>query len=235
MNALTLRDLHVFTEGLLRAELAGKRFVYRTAASFVQVRCGLEPRSLLLREDFDLSAGGGGLIIVGSFVRNTTQQVRALLAQTGIRSVEVRIEALLDRSRRDREICRVADLVNRRLSANEDSIVLTDRRLVTSPAAERNREIAGAISSGLVEIARSISVRPRFLLVKGGRTASDLAKDGLGVRRAKILGQIVPGVPVWELGPESRHPGLNYIVFPGNTGQERSLIEIHSMLCPDSA
>jgi uncharacterized protein YgbK (DUF1537 family) len=33
-----------------------------------------------------------------------------------------------------------------------------------------------------------------------------------------VLGQVLPGVPVWQLGAEARFPGLNYVVFPGNVG-----------------
>ena len=41
-----------------------------------------------------------------------------------------------------------------------------------------------------------------------------------------LRGQILPGVPVWQLGPESRHPGLTYIVFPGNVGGPEALVEV---------
>ncbi|MBM4092476.1 MAG: hypothetical protein FJ276_24095, partial [Planctomycetes bacterium] len=30
-------------------------------------------------------------------------------------------------------------------------------------------------------------------------------------------------VPVWELGPETRFPGLPYVVFPGNVGGPEAL------------
>jgi hypothetical protein len=33
-------------------------------------------------------------------------------------------------------------------------------------------------------------------------------------------------VPLWQLGPESRYPGLPYVVFPGNVGGPESLVEI---------
>lgn len=29
------------------------------------------------------------------------------------------------------------------------------------------------------------------------------------------MGQALAGVPLWQLGPESRFPGVPYIVFPG--------------------
>ena len=74
-------------------------------------------------------------------------------------------------------------------------------------------------------IVRSLATRPRYLLAKGGITSSDLATKGLGVRRALVLGQILPGVPVWRLGAESRYPGMVYVVFPGNVGGPGALAE----------
>jgi hypothetical protein len=51
-----------------------------------------------------------------------------------------------------------------------------------------------------------------------------------GVRRAQVLGQIVPGVPVWRLGPESKYPGLPYVVFPGNAGGPDALASVIRVL-----
>jgi uncharacterized protein YgbK (DUF1537 family) len=78
----------------------------------------------------------------------------------------------------------------------------------------------------LVSTLRRLSARPRYLIGKGGITSSDLATAALGVRRARVLGQIAPGVPVWRLGPESRYPGLPYVVFPGNVGGPDALAAV---------
>ena len=40
------------------------------------------------------------------------------------------------------------------------------------------------------------------------------------------LGQILPGIPVWRLGAESRFSGMGYVVFPGNVGSEMALVEV---------
>jgi uncharacterized protein YgbK (DUF1537 family) len=82
------------------------------------------------------------------------------------------------------------------------------------------------VSKALIEVLRRLSVRPAYLIGKGGITSSDLATDALGVRRAHVLGQIVPGVPVWRLGPETKYPGLRYVVFPGNVGGPGALAEV---------
>ena len=86
-------------------------------------------------------------------------------------------------------------------------------------------DIGAKVSDALVEIVRQLEVRPRYLIAKGGITSSDLATRGLGVKRAMVLGQILPGVPVWELGAETKFPGLPYVVFPGNVGGPDALAE----------
>jgi uncharacterized protein YgbK (DUF1537 family) len=50
------------------------------------------------------------------------------------------------------------------------------------------------------------------------------------VRRALVLGQVRPGIPVWRLGSEARFPGLGYVVFPGNVGRPETLSEVVALL-----
>jgi len=226
VNAAGTRDLEVFTLGLLTAEVGGRRFLCRTAASFVQVRAGLASHPLLTRDDLALPAlGGGSLIVVGSHVPRTTTQVNRLLAEPGIASIEISAEALLD-NRREDEILRAADRADEGLRLGRDVVVYTSRELVTGESAESSLSIGRRISNGLVAVVRAIQTRPRYLLAKGGITASDIATEALGVKRALVLGQILPGVPVWRLGPESRRPDMVYIVFPGNVGGPEALTEI---------
>ena len=113
--------------------------------------------------------------------------------------------------------------VNEHLTAGRDTVLFTSRPLVTGADAAENLGIGQRVSSALVEIVMRLEVRPRYLIAKGGITSSDLATKGLGVKRARVLGQILPGVPVWELGPETKFPGLPYVVFPGNVGGPESL------------
>ena len=106
VNAADLRDLEVLVDALLDAEATGKQFVYRTAASFVQIRVGLPTRPLLTAADLKLPPQGGGLFVVGSYVPKTTGQVTELLALPGVTPVEIAVPALLDPARRDAEIAR---------------------------------------------------------------------------------------------------------------------------------
>ena len=44
------------------------------------------------------------------------------------------------------------------------------------------------------------------------------------------MGQIRPGIPVWLTGPESKFPGMPYVIFPGNVGMENTLLEVVEVL-----
>jgi uncharacterized protein YgbK (DUF1537 family) len=238
INAASERDLAVAALGTLQAEARGKRFLYRTAASIVPLRAGIHPRPLLVRADLDLPASGpstssggtGGLIVIGSYVSKTSGQLEALLEQPGLAGVEIDVAKLLFGDDGEREIARVAAVAELRLRENQDVVLFTSRQLVTGAGAEHSLAIGRRVSNGLVSIVRSITTRPRYLLAKGGITSSDTATRGLNVERALVLGQILPGVPVWRLGPESRYPGMVYIVFPGNVGGPGALAEVVAAL-----
>jgi uncharacterized protein YgbK (DUF1537 family) len=96
-------------------------------------------------------------------------------------------------------------------------VIYTSRELVAA-SGDESLLVGQAISQALVDIVRSIDIRPQLLVAKGGITSSDIATRACQVERATVLGQALPGVPVWRCGPESRQPGLSLVVFPGNVG-----------------
>jgi uncharacterized protein YgbK (DUF1537 family) len=232
INAASRRDLDVFTHGLLLAEARGKRFLYRTAASFVQARAGIASRPLLTRSDMITADAGGGLVVVGSHVPRTTSQLEHLLRLPEVTPVEIDVGTLLVDSARAAAITRLAHEVEAGLKRDRDVVLFTSRQLVTGADAASSLSIGQRVSEGLVAIVQALTTRPRYILAKGGITSSDVATRGLGVRRALVLGQILPGVPVWQLGPETRYPGLSYVVFPGNVGGPEALGQIITALRP---
>lgn len=230
VNAASERDLAVAVQGLLAAERQGRRFLYRTAASFVPLRAGLSPRPLLTPAELALPRSGGGLVVVGSHVPTTSAQLAALLALPGVTGIEVSVERLISARERDGEVRSAAARAAAALRRGEDAVLYTSRRLVATPDGGAALDIGRRVSHGLVAIVRAIATRPRYLLAKGGITSSDVATAALGITRALVLGQIAPGVPVWQAGPESRYPGLAYVVFPGNVGETRTLAEVVAAL-----
>jgi uncharacterized protein YgbK (DUF1537 family) len=227
VNAASDTDVEVFVLGLLLAEAQGASFLCRTAASFVRVRAGLPAKPLLKPEELGLSGDAGGLIVAGSHVSTTTAQLEVLSERTGVVRLEVEVSKLLSDSDREGEIRRVAQHAERELERGEDVLIFTSRRLLTTGGPGwANQQISQSVSRALVEVVSRLGVRPRYVLCKGGITAHDVAKYALGAERARVLGQLAPGVPVWRLGPGSRFPGLIYIVFPGNVGEPRTLADV---------
>jgi uncharacterized protein YgbK (DUF1537 family) len=232
VNAAGYRDVEVFVKGLLDAEAQGRRFLYRSAASFVRVRAGISPRPLLSSSDLDMPAQGGGLTLVGSHVPKTTRQLQKLLALPQMTGVEMDVEGILDGDRRDNEIDRICRSAEKLLQGDRDVVIYTSRRLVTAGHAESDLYIGNRVSEALITTLQRITSNLRYLIAKGGITASDVATKGLNVKRALVLGQILPGVPVWRLGSESRYAGIPYIVFPGNVGGDDALAETVRALRP---
>ena len=238
VNALDYPDLWIVALGLLQAEAAGRRFLYRTGASFVRARAGVAARPLLSRDDVfgsNAPANARGLVVVGSHVRRTTKQLIRLQELPIVVAIEVRVPALLGGDgERENEIARVCRETETALASGRTPVIYTSRQIARPPGTDE-LTVARAVSAALVTIVHLIETRPNFVVGKGGITSSDIGTRGLGAERAIVLGQIRPGVPVWRLGEESRFPGMPYVVFPGNVGGPETLAEIVAELTMGAA
>lgn len=225
-NAACIRDVEVLALASLLAEARGQRILFRCAAQVVAARLGLAPRALLDSSTLASAEGGsGGLIVVGSYVPKTTEQLARLRAIHRLRAIEIDVAAFLTRSRAAAVVEHASRDTNAALAAGDDVVVFTSRALVAGDSVEASLDLGETISGALIAIIQGLTMRPRFLIAKGGITSSDVATRGLSVRRAVVLGQLLPGVPVWQLGAEARFPGLNYVVFPGNVGDANALAD----------
>ncbi|HET7269823.1 MAG TPA: four-carbon acid sugar kinase family protein [Rubrobacter sp.] len=232
VNAASYADLEVFVLGLLDAEDRGKRFLYRTGPSFVRVRGGISEKGPLGAQELygRRPRQGHGLVLVGSHVEMTTRQLEQALALDGVRSVELSVPRLLDAEERDAELDRVVSAVNRELIEAE-VVVYTSREVVRGGAT--GFEVGVSVSEALVEVMRRVDrdLPLAFVVAKGGITSSDVGTRGLGVRRAEVAGQMLPGIiSVWILPEDSAFPGLPYVIFAGNVGEEDSLARVIEIL-----
>jgi uncharacterized protein YgbK (DUF1537 family) len=225
VNAIDYRDLEVFVSGVLLAERQGKQFLFRTAASFVKAAAGIADRPLLTRGE--LLEGGrlrtGGLVVCGSHVPLSTSQLDALRLIKNVEMVEFPVSCVRDEGARQQVVDQKSSSLNQLLARGSDAVLYTSREVLAGKDSDATLLLAAKVSASLIEIVRQIAIQPRFIIGKGGITSSDLATDGLNIRAARVLGQAYPGVPVWKLGPGSRWPGMNYIIFPGNVGESDTL------------
>jgi uncharacterized protein YgbK (DUF1537 family) len=234
VNAISPADLEVFVLGLLDVEEGGKRFIYRTGPSFVRVRGGIPEKGPLDREELYRRRPhrGHGLVLVGSHVALTTRQLAEALKLDGVLGVELSVPRLLESGEREGELRRVAAEVNAGLAASEVA-VYTSREVVGGGRGRTGFEVGKAVSDALVEVMQRVdrNLPLAFVVAKGGITSSDVGTRGLGVRRAEVAGQMLPGIiSVWVLPEESVFPGLPYVIFPGNVGGPDSLGRVIEIL-----
>jgi len=228
VNAACYEDLEVLVFGILSEEKKGKKFAYRCAASFVKARGGFEDKPLLTERDIAIGKGPG-LVVVGSYVEKTSRQLIQLLTSGLAYGIEIRVQELQEKERRNIEIEAVAQSVNNHLSAGITTALYTSRTV--HRAANHNfLEIGKNVMLSLCEVMQQIRHQPNYLVAKGGITSIELARTALNVKEAFVLGQIIKGTPVWRLGREARWPDIPYVVFPGNVGDDNALCRVIEIL-----
>lgn len=220
VNAAAPSDLERVVAAILQAEREGKRFLFRTGAQFVSTRIGLTEVPTWTPPPEQKS---GGLVIVGSHVPKSTAQLECLLRAGRLPAFELDVPRFL--RGQSNGVGPLIDSVGECLRAGKSTVVYTSRTLVLGESESSNLAVSRQVSAALVELLRGMEVAPAYVIAKGGITASDLATHGLGVRRAMVKGALLPGVPVWETGVETRFPGLPYVVFPGNVGSDEALLQ----------
>ena len=233
VNAVDYADVKVFCIAMFRAMRKGKVFMFRTAAGIVKVMGGVTDIPLLTRKDM-VTAGNsnGGIIVVGSHTDKTTRQLEALKSLKDIEFVELDARLVRDDAAFSKEVERCLDIENKAIAAGKTVCCYTTRALITADTGDKEDELrlSVKISDAVQSLVGRLKVTPSFVIAKGGITSSDVGTKALGVKRALVLGQIRPGIPVWQTGEESRFPATPYVIFPGNVGEDSTLKEAAEIL-----
>lgn len=234
VNAVSYDDVAVFAAAFFRVLEKGREFIFRSAASLVKVMGGVTDQPLLGRDDILVpNAQAGGLVVVGSHVRKTTLQMEDLKASgLPLEFVEYDQHRVLEENGLADETEKAAARAQALILAGKTAVVFTrrDRLDLEGAGPEQQLKISTQISDAIVRVVSSLTVQPRFLIAKGGITSSDIATKGLSIWRARVMGQVEPGIPVWQAGAESKFPGMAYVIFPGNVGSEKTLTAVVSKL-----
>ena len=227
VNAADDVDLTVFSIALYRAVRNGKYFIFRSAAGLVKVMGGISDRPLLTRtEMIRKESGKGGLVVVGSHTEKTTEQLSELLKLKTAVPIAFDSDKVLEGEEAfAAEIRRCVKEEEQAILEGKTAVCYTRRKLLSFQGDTKEEALLRSlkISEGVQGMVSGLSVPPAFLIAKGGITSSDIGTKALKVRRAEVMGQILPGIPVWKTGPESRFPEIPYVIFPGNVGSETDL------------
>lgn len=226
VNAIDYVDVKVFCVALYRAMKKGKNFMFRSAAALVKVMGGVTDQPLLTREDMVVQeTDHGGIIVVGSHTQKTTAQMEQLKTLPGIKFIELNATLVRDEQAFEAEVERCLAEEEEAIASGTSVCVYTTRQLITADTGNKEDELrlSVKISDAVQSLVGRLKITPAFVVAKGGITSSDVGTKALAVTKANVLGQIEPGIPVWQTGDNSRFPKIPYVIFPGNVGGEDTL------------
>ncbi len=230
VDAETQDDLNRFADELLAATEHGKRFLFRSAASLLTALAKLPPQPVpaeRMREY--VKAGRPGVVVVGSHVQKTTEQVTELLKQPGTVPVEVDVNLLPEK---------ISELLEKVIGQVETAHVQGLTPVVFTSRVERlfadrqtrlrfGEQVSGFLMSVVHALPRTIG----FIISKGGITSNDMLSLGLAIPAARSVGQIHAGCSV-VLTPKDhpRLPDIPVVIFPGNVGDQNALATVYNRL-----
>lgn len=229
VNAVSYADLKVFCAALVLAMKAGKHYMARTAAAFTKVMGRISDQPLLGRAQLEGDTKNGGIVLIGSHVKKTTDQLNCLKELDGQADfMEFQVNTVFEENGLEKEVERTVKAAEEKILSGRTVVIYTSRQLLApeNMTPEEKLHISVKISNAVTSIIGKLSVKPKFIIAKGGITSSDVGTKALRVKKAHVMGQVKKGIPVWMTGEESKFPGMPYIIFPGNVGEVSTLKEI---------
>ena len=229
VNAVSYADLKVFCAVLVLAMKDGKRYMARTAAAFTKVLGRVSNQPLLERKQLEGETKNGGIVLIGSHVKKTTDQLNCLKELGGqVDFMEFQVNTVFEENGLEKEAEKTVKAAEEKILSGRTVVIYTSRRLLApeNMTTEEKLQISVKISNAVTSVIGKLSVKPKFIIAKGGITSSDVGTKALQVKKARVIGQVKKGIPVWMTGAESKFPGMPYIIFPGNVGEVSTLKEI---------
>ncbi len=221
-------ELECLSEVLIELSLKSENpIVLRTSSSMPKAIAGIKDAKFISKKDLSIKKGCG-LIIVGSHVKKSTTQLAKLLKHKSVIGIEVSVTSIINWP--DPYMTEVIMRIDIAIRKGLSPVIYTSREELRLSEADQSLELGRQISAFLVNIVKSINYTPSFLIAKGGITSHDILTKALGIKTAIVAGQVVPGVPVIIAEKNDKFPGMPYIIFPGNVGDEGTLYDVADLI-----
>ena len=225
-------DMNRFAEAVLSAVAQGKRFLFRSAASLLTALAQLPPQPIPAEEMAKYRRSDRpGVVLVGSHVKKTTEQVARLLEEPEIEGVEVPVAQLHQPDGFSQLLADTYERVQAIHQAGKTPVIFTSRQELTFPDVVQRMAFGQEVSRLLMAIVRHLPPDISFLISKGGITSNDVLSAGLNLPTARLLGQIIAGCSVIITPSDHPHfPNLPVVLFPGNVGDRMALLTVYQRM-----
>jgi uncharacterized protein YgbK (DUF1537 family) len=223
-------DLNHFCSQLMKAAGMGKHFLFRSAASLLTALSQLPPQPVKSRDmNQYVRNNKPGIVLVGSHVQKTTEQLTALLEMPSVVPVELDVEQI------DADYGTLLQSTTATIQdiheSGQTAVIFTSRQEKAFTTQAERLDFGILISDCLMDIVRALPESIGFLISKGGITSNDVLSKGLNLRTSRVLGQILPGCSIVRCPHfHNRYPDLPVVIFPGNVGNRDSLATAYEYL-----
>ncbi len=213
-----------------------KRFLFRTAASFINSLSGLSPNPkdtadlISLKSKNDDFEYKPGLIMVGSHVKLATDQLYVLLKDNSCQGLEIPVNKLADiftlkdcqKAILEQEeilLSKIDDI----LDVKKVPVLYTSRDEIKFSSYSKRMNFGLELAEFMAILVRKITNKLGYIICKGGITTQLLLQKGLNLKQVDLKGQILPGLSI--VTSNSDQYDLPVVTFPGNLGNEKTLLE----------
>jgi len=240
VDASKVIHLQTFTYAI-NALRNSKRFLFRSAASLINslanISCGSNPfddfSSLILK---DHSANNKpGIIIIGSHVPLSDIQLKALLCQESCIGIEVNVNESLkffDNDEMKKSLNKFENNLLKEIlyiiDANKTPVLYTSRGEVLFSSNLKRMRFGIFLAELMANLVSRCLDNLGYIISKGGITTNILLSEGLKLSLVNLRGQVLPGLSV--VSPEEGNTSLPIVTFPGNLGDENTLLEVWKIM-----
>ncbi|WP_049821112.1 four-carbon acid sugar kinase family protein [Kineococcus radiotolerans] len=202
---------------------AGREVVVRCAAPLAAALAGVVSTGLLPRPL--VPHPPRTLVVCGSHTAGAQEQLRVLGRTWGEFEVVATADALDDPVAAGRELAERAG----RVLARQGVVTLASERV---RMADHGTLAHGeAVMTALTTAVRELLPQVDAVVSKGGITAAEVARTGLGATSALVEGQVAAGISVWRMTARDGRE-VHQVVVPGNVGGPDAVADAVAALGP---
>ena len=218
-----------------------KRFIFRTAASFINSLSGLLPNPKSTAELVSLKSKNidckykPGLIMVGSHVQLATDQLEILLTDNSCEGLEIPVRKLAGILAFEKYQELILDLesslllkIEGMLDRKKVPVLYTTREEMQFSSNLERMNFGLELAGFMAILVGKITNKLGYIISKGGITTQLLLQKGLKLNQVNLKGQILPGLSIVQSISDENN--LPVITFPGNLGNNKTLLESYKLM-----
>ena len=228
---------------IIKSLLNKKKFLFRSAASFISALSNIKDNQKdhiyfsQLRRKNNNDQIMKGLIVVGSSVELTTLQLNKVLAISLCKPIEINVLKLYEYFKNESGLYQInyqkkliLNSIRINLSQEYIPVLFTSREIVSPRDNNDLIPFQHFLSVFIAEIVSDIQNEVGYMISKGGMTTNTIISQGLKADSVYLEGQILPGISLVTFNLLKQKGKLPIVTFPGNMGNDMSLVKALEIL-----